>query len=65
MSDVIVRGNSAKFGGLESARGSVVFDEVTFLQEHRSGVSDVSALLFKMWVIIQVVNTDAVQYRIT
>jgi hypothetical protein len=65
MSDVVVRGNSAKFGGLESARGSVVFNEVTFLQEHRCGVSDVGTLLFKMWIIIQVVNTDAVQNRIT
>ncbi len=56
--------DTTKLGSLESARGTLIFDQVALLQEGGGGVNDVGAHLNEGWVIFLIINANAVQHWI-
>ena len=58
---VEVGGDASKVSALELARGSLIFDEVTFLEESGGGVNDISTLLDEGPIVILVIDADTVQ----
>ena len=61
---VVMRGDTAELRALEAASGTFVFDEVTLLKECSRRMDDISTLLHQGRVVLQIVDTNAVQYRV-